>query len=56
MPKAKKLPSGNYRCRVFSHTDSEGKKIYKSFTAPTKRQAELLAVEWKIRRFNYANS
>lgn len=56
MPKAKKLPSGNYRCQVFSHKDAQGKKIYKSFTAPTKRQAELLAVEWKIRRFNNAKN
>lgn len=46
MPKAKKLPSGSYRVQVFSHKDSKGKKHYESFTAPTKKEAELLASEW----------
>lgn len=42
MAKAQKLPSGNYRVRV---TDPEtGKR--QSFTAPTKREAELAALEW----------
>lgn len=43
MPNAKKLPSGNWRCRVYSHTDSSGKKHYESFTASTKVQAEMMA-------------
>lgn len=43
MPNAKKLPSGNWRVRVYSHTDSLGKKHYESFTASTKQQAEMLA-------------
>lgn len=47
MPTAKKLPSGSYRVRIYSHTDSSGKQIYQSFTAPTKKQAELQALEWK---------
>lgn len=42
MAKAQKLPSGNYRVRV---TDPETKER-KSFTAPTKREAELAALEW----------
>ena len=42
MATAKKLPSGSWRVRVFSHIE-DGKKIYKSFTAKTKRQAELEA-------------
>ena len=53
MPKAKRLPSGNYRCRVFDHTEvtwkdgiEQKKKIYKSFTAETRRDAERLAAEW----------
>ena len=46
MAKAKKLPSGSYRIRVFCGTDSNGKKLYKSFTAPTKKQAEFLAAEF----------
>lgn len=43
MPNAKKLPSGNWRCRVYSYTDQDGKKHYESFTASTKQQAEMLA-------------
>lgn len=43
MPKAKKLPSGSWRCRVYSHTDAQGKKVYESFTASTKQEAEMLA-------------
>ena len=43
MAKAKRLPSGNWRVRVYSHTDSSGKKIYESFTASTKNEAEMMA-------------
>ena len=43
MPTAKKQPSGMYRCRVYSHTDAQGKQHYRSFTAPTKTEAEALA-------------
>ena len=43
MPKAQKLASGNWRVRVFTHTDPDGKKHYKSFTAPTKKEAEYMA-------------
>lgn len=43
MAKAQKLPSGNYRVRV---TDPEtGDR--KSFTAPSKHEAELAALEWQ---------
>lgn len=42
MATAKKLPSGSYRVRVY---DNETKK-YKSFTAETKKAAELAAQEW----------
>jgi integrase len=48
MPKAKKLPSGNFRVQVFDYQDSDGKKHKKSFTAPTKKEAELMAAEWKM--------
>lgn len=44
MPTAKKLPSGSWRVRVYSYTDQDGKKHYKSFTAGTKREAERLAL------------
>ena len=40
---AKKLPSGNYRVRVYSHTSPDGKKHYESFTASTKAEAEMMA-------------
>lgn len=46
MAKAKKLPSGNWRCQVFDHVEVNGKRHYKSFTAPTKREAEFMAAEW----------
>lgn len=62
MPKAKKLPSGSWRTRVYSHSipvldpagqpvyDKNGKpkekKIYESFTAETKKESELMAAEF----------
>lgn len=56
MATAKRLSSGSYRVRVYSHTDSNGRKVYESFTAPTKREAEMMAAEWankKDRRKRY---
>jgi integrase len=46
MAKAKKLPSGSWRCQVYDYTDSSGKKHYRSFTAPTKKQAEFMAAQF----------
>lgn len=46
MAKAKKLPSGNYRCQVYDYTDSSGKRHYESFTADTRKEAEYLAAEF----------
>lgn len=46
MAKAKKLPSGSWRCRVYSHTDRDGKKHYESFTAGTKQEAEMMAAKF----------
>lgn len=48
--KAKRLPSGNYRCRVYSHTDPDGKRHYKSFTAPTRKEAEFMAAEFTMEK------
>lgn len=48
--KAKKLPSGRWRCRVYDGTDPAGKKIYKSFTADTRKEAELLAAKYAASR------
>lgn len=56
MATAKKLPSGNWRVRVFSHTDKNGKKICESFTAPTKREAEQKAAEWANRKCRRSKS
>ena len=54
MPKAKKLPSGSWRCRVYSYTDTDGKKHQESFTAPTKAQAEMLAAEYAANKHRRA--
>lgn len=45
MATAKKLPSGAYRCLIYEKT-IDGKRKYKSFTASTKKEAELLASEY----------
>lgn len=46
--KATKLPSGNYRVRISLGTDESGKRIWKSFTAPTKKKAELDAATFQM--------
>lgn len=43
MASAKKLPSGNWRVLMYVGKDPTGKRVYESFTAPTKREAERLA-------------
>ncbi len=50
MPKAKRLPSGNYRVQVYDCTDANGKRHYKSFTAPTKKEAEFLAAQYLMNK------
>ena len=49
MAKAKKLPSGQWRALVYSHTeliDGKQKRKYESFTADTKKEAEFLAAQF----------
>ena len=46
MATAKRLPSGKWRVRVYTHTDDDGKQHYKSFTAPTQREAERMAARY----------
>lgn len=46
MATAKKLPSGRYRVLVYIGNDDNGKKRYKSFTADTKKQAEMDAAQY----------
>ena len=50
MPKAKQLPSGSWRCRVFSHKDENGKPVYKSFVESTRYEAELKAAQFSKRK------
>lgn len=50
MASAKKLPSGNWRCRAYIGRDETGKDRYKSFTAPTKKQAEALAAAYALHK------
>ena len=63
MPKAKKLPSGSWRCQVFDRYEDvrqrdgivKRKRIYKSFTVDDpspkgKKKCESLATEWSITR------
>lgn len=49
MAKAKKLKSGSWRVQVFSHyeiVDGQKKARYRSFTAPTKAEAEYAAAQF----------
>ena len=46
MAKAKKLPSGNWRVKAYIGVGEDGKKKYKSFTAPTKKEAEYMAADY----------
>lgn len=46
MAKAKKLPSGSWRVQV--STTINGKKVKRSFTATSAREAELEAAEWQM--------
>lgn len=46
MATARKLKSGSWRVLVYDYTDEDGKRKYKSFTAPTKKQAELAAAQY----------
>lgn len=47
MASVEKLPSGNYRIRVFIGKDNDGKKHYKSFTHEDKKMVKLMAAEFE---------
>lgn len=49
MATAKKLPSGAYRCLIYDHME-DGKRKYKSFTAPTKKEAEYNATQYIMQK------
>lgn len=46
MATAKKLPSGRWRCIIYIGKDESGKRIYKSITGDTKKEAEYAALEY----------
>ena len=46
MPTAKKMPSGQWKVRVYSHIDADGKQHMRAFTAPTKQEAEQMAARF----------
>lgn len=48
MAKAKQLPSGSWRVQVYLGEDENGKPIRKSFTAPTKKEAEFKALNYQM--------
>ncbi len=47
MPKVSKLPSGRWRARAYDYTDEKKVRHYKSFTADTKTEAILAALEYE---------
>jgi integrase len=46
--KSAQLPSGNFRVQVYLYTDENGKKVRKSFTGKTKKEAEYEGWKWRI--------
>lgn len=48
--KAKKMKSGHYKVVISIGKDSSGKYRQKAFTAPTKKEAELLAAQYQMHR------
>ena len=59
MPKAKMMKSGKWRCRIVDHyefVDGKRKIFFKSVTADTKRQAELMAAMYQDGRESMKSS
>lgn len=56
MAKAIKLKSGNWRCQAYVGKDENGKRIIKSFTASTKKEAEYMAADYTVNRKEKAKS
>lgn len=55
MASAKKLPSGNWRARVF-YKGTNGEERCESFTAETKKEAEFLAAQFRLKRKEQADT
>ena len=52
MAKAKKTPSGRWRVLLYTGKDENGKRIYRSFTADSRREAEFAASEYAATNHN----
>lgn len=50
--KINELPSGNFNAKVFDYTDQNGKRHYKSITAPCKREVKKLIADFLSDREN----
>lgn len=50
MPTIKQLPSGSYNTLIYDYTDNNGKRHYKSITAPSKKEVKLLVAEFLAQR------
>ena len=50
MSKIKQLPSGNYNTLIYDYTDPNGKRHYKSITAPSKKEVKLLVAEFQSKK------
>ena len=46
MATPKKLPSGNWRVRVYDYTDESGVRRYRSFSAATRKDCAYMAAEF----------
>lgn len=55
MATARKLKSGSWRCLIYDGNDSNGKRVYKSFTASTKKQAEYEATVYVLNKKDIKN-
>lgn len=56
MATARRLASGNFRVRVYIGKNADGKPQYKSFTAPTKKEAEFLAAQYNQANISIGNT
>lgn len=44
------LPSGSFRKQRLDYVDADGKKHYRSFTAPTEDEVNFMIAQWKLSR------
>lgn len=55
----RKNANGTWNARIYLGTDAHGKRIYKSFTAPTQKEAKTLAERYAVdyeREYKYRNN